>query len=240
MKENKKAVFNWSGGKDSSLALYKVLQENEYEVTALLTTVNAETLNSSIHSIPLEIIKAQADSIGIPIYIVKLPSADMTGYEQAMHKAMDHFKKEGVKYFIFGDIYLHDIKKYRETKLNPYGIEVVEPLWNKKPKEVIEEFLASGIRSKIIVTQADKLDKTYVGRELDRPFIESLPEDVDVCGENGEYHTMAYAGPLFKKEINYSLSEPQSLSYDIKLDDGNIKTFNYWQAKVLNGKQRYL
>jgi len=231
MKEKKKAVFNWSGGKDSSLALYKVLQENEYKVIALLTTVNAETLNSSIHSIPLEIIKAQADSIGIPIYIVELPSADMTGYEQAMNKAMDHFKKEDVRSFIFGDIYLHDIKTYRETKLNPYGIEVVEPLWNKKSEEVIEEFLASGIRSKIIVTQADKLDKTYAGRELDRLFIESLPENVDVCGENGEYHTMTYAGPLFKKKINYSLGEPQNLSYDIKLDNGNIKTFNYWQSK---------
>jgi len=232
MKEKKKAVFNWSGGKDSSLALQKVLQEDEYEVIALLTTINAKTSNSSIHSIPLEILNAQADSIGIPIYIVKLPSEYMTGYDQAMNNAINHFKTKGVRHFIFGDIFLYDVKTYRETKLSSYDIEIVEPLWNKTPEEIIEEFLTSGIRSKIIVTQADKLDKTYIGSELDRHFVESLPRNVDVCGEEGEYHTLAYAGPLFKKEIKYLLGEPQSLSYDIKLDNGDIKTFNYWQAKI--------
>jgi len=232
MNNKKKAVFNWSGGKDSSLALQKVLQGNEYEVIALLTTVNAETLNSSIHSIPIEILEAQADSIGIPIYIVRLPLKDMTGYEQAMEEAVVHFKTKGVTHFIFGDIFLYDVKKYRETKLSPYGIEVVEPLWNKTSKEVIEEFLASGIRSKIIVTQADKLDETYVGRELDRHFVESLPANVDVCGEEGEYHTMTYAGPLYRKEIKCSLGEPKKRAYDIKLDDGTIKTFHYWQTEV--------
>lgn len=232
MNDKKKAVFNWSGGKDSSLALQKVLQENEYEVIALLTTVNAETLNSSIHSIPLEILEAQSDSIGIPLYIVRLPSKDLTGYDQAMEEAVTHFKTQGVSHFIFGDIFLDDLRAYREAKLSPYGIDVVEPLWDKTSKDIIEEFLVSGIRSKIIVTQADKLDETYVGRELDRHFIESLPENVDPCGENGEYHSMTYAGPLFKKEIKFSLGKPQRLSYDIKLDDGKVKTFNYWQTKV--------
>lgn len=232
MNDKNKAVFNWSGGKDSSLALQKVLQENEYEVIALLTTVNAETLNSSIHSIPLEILEAQSDSIGIPLYIVRLPSKDLTGYDQAMEEAVNHFKTQGVSHFIFGDIFLDDLRAYREAKLSPYGIEVVEPLWDKTSKDIIEEFLVSGIRSKIIVTQADKLDETYVGRELDRHFIESLPENVDPCGENGEYHSMTYAGPLFKKEIKFSLGKPQSLSYDIKLDDGKVQTFNYWQTKV--------
>ena len=232
MNDKKKAVFNWSGGKDSSLALQKVLQENEYEVIALLTTVNAETLNSSIHLIPLEILEAQADSIGIPIYIVRLPSKDLTGYDQAMEEAIIYFKTQGVSHFIFGDIFLADLRAYRETKLSPYDIEVVEPLWNKTSEVIIEEFLVSGLRSKIIITQADKLDKTFVGRELDRQFIESLPENVDPCGENGEYHSMTYAGPLFKKEIKYSLGKPQKLSYDINLDDGNMKTFYYWQTKV--------
>lgn len=232
MKQRKKAVFNWSGGKDSAFALYKVLQENEYEVIALLTTVDSKTLSSSIHSIPLEIIEAQAASIGIPVYVLKLPSKDMSGYEQAMEEAIHHFKNENVTHFIFGDIFLHDVKKYREDKLNPYAIEVVEPLWDKTSELIMEEFLASGIRSRIIVTQADKLDQTYIGRELDRNFIDSLPENVDRCGENGEYHTLSYAGPLFKKEIKHSLSEPQKWSYDIKMDDGNLHTFHYWQAKI--------
>jgi uncharacterized protein (TIGR00290 family) len=232
MKQRKKAVFNWSGGKDSAFALYKVLQGNEYEVIALLTTVDADTLSSSIHSIPLEIIEAQAESIGIPVYVLKLPTKDMSGYEQAMEEAVLHFKNEGVTHFIFGDIFLHDVKTYRENKLKPYAIEVVEPLWDKTPEIIMEEFLASGIRSKIIVTQADKLDQTFIGRELDREFVESLPENVDRCGENGEYHTLAYAGPLFKHEIKHSLSEPQKLSFDIKMDDGKMHTFHYWQAKI--------
>lgn len=232
MNDKKKAVYNWSGGKDSSLALQKVLQDDEYEVISLLTTVNVETLNSSIHLIPLEILEAQADSIGIPIYIVKLPSKDLTGYDQAMDEAITHFKTQGVSHFIFGDIFLNDLKALRESKLSPYDIEVVEPLWNKTTETIIEEFLVSGLRSKIIVTQADKLDKTYVGRELDRQFIESLPGNIDPCGENGEYHSMTYAGPLFKKEIKYSLGSPKIVSYDIKLDDGNMITFNYWQTEV--------
>lgn len=232
MNKKKKAVFNWSGGKDSALALNKIIQEDEYDVISLLTTVNRDTLNSSIHEIPIDILKAQASSIGIPLYIVRLPSDSMLGYDQEMEKAIIHFKKQGVKHFIFGDIFLNDVKKYRETKLRPYDIEIVEPLWNKTTKELIEEFLTSGIHAKIIMTQADKLDKTFVGRELDRDFIKSLPDNVDLCGETGEYHTLSYAGPLFKNEIKYLLSEPEGLTYDIKLDNGNIQTFKYWRAKV--------
>ena len=214
------------------MALNKIIQGNEYDVISLLTAVNGETLNSLIHEIPIEILEAQASSIGIPLYIVRLPSDSMLGYDEEMEKAIMHFKKQGVKHFIFGDIFLYDVKKYRETKLRPYDIEIVEPLWNKTPKEIIEEFLISGIHAKIIITQADKLDKTFVGRELDEDFIRSLPENVDLCGETGEYHTLSYAGPLFKDEIKYLLSEPEELTYDIKLDNGNIQTFHYWRAKV--------
>jgi uncharacterized protein (TIGR00290 family) len=232
MGKKKKAVFNWSGGKDSALALYKIIQENEYDVISLLTTVNGDTLHSSIHEIPIDILEAQADSIGIPLYIIRLPSNSMLGYDQEMEKAVINFKNQGVNHFIFGDIFLYDVKTYRETKLRPYEIQVVEPLWNKNSEEIIENHLISGIHSKIIITQADKLDKSYVGRELDRYFIESLPDNVNVCGETGEYHTLAYSGPLFKKEIEHYLSEPELITHDIKLDNGNIQTYKYWKVKV--------
>ena len=228
----KKAVFNWSGGKDSAFALYKTLQSEEFEIVALLTTVTQTTMCSSIHGIPLEILKEQAKSIGIPLYTIELPSNDMTGYEDNMRKAVVHFKAEGVTHFIFGDIFLYDIKKYRESKLSPYGIEVVEPLWNKTSKEVVEEFLESGIRSKVIVTLASKLDKTYIGKELNRDYFSSLPQDVDLCGEEGEYHTLAYAGPLFKKEISYKLGAPRFVSYDIAMDDGTTKNYGYWITAI--------
>lgn len=234
MNHRKKAVFNWSGGKDSALALQKVLKENEFEVISLLTTINAETLSSSIHSIPLEIISRQAKSIGIPLYTVSL-SRNLDGYDESMADAILHFKDLGVTHFIFGDIFLSDIKLYRENKLHPYGIAVVEPLWNKTSKEVMEEFLQSGIKTRIVVTQADKLDKTYIGRALDSDFVLSLPGDVDPCGENGEYHTLSYAGDLFAEDIAFLIGETRKISYDIRLADGQIKTFDYWQAEILPG-----
>lgn len=232
MNHKKKAVFNWSGGKDSALALYKVLGEGQFQVIALLTTINEKTLTSSIHSIPLEILSRQAESIGIPLYTVLL-SKTLNDYDERMKKTIEHFKKQDVTHFIFGDIFLSDIKTYRENKLNPYGIEVVEPLWNKTSEEIIEEYLQSGIKAKIIVTQADKLNETYIGCELNRDLVVSLPQDVDPCGENGEYHTLTYGGGLFKKEIEFSITNTRKLSYDINLNNGETKTFEYWQAEIV-------
>jgi uncharacterized protein (TIGR00290 family) len=231
MSQRKKAVFNWSGGKDSALALHKTLQENVYDVVSLLTTVNEETLTSSIHSVPLEILSRQADSIGIPLHTV-LFAKDLSNYDNKMRETVDHFKKQGVTHFIFGDIFLADVKTYRESKLNPLGIEVVEPLWDKSSTEIIDDFLKSGIKTKIIVTQADKLDSTFIGKELDIALINSLPNNVDVCGENGEYHSLSYAGGLFKKDVEFQISDTTKISYDIKLDNGQINTFEYWQAEI--------
>jgi len=232
MNQRKKAVFNWSGGKDSALALQKTLEENEFEVVSLLTTINEENLKSSIHAIPLEILSRQAESIGIPLYTA-LFAKDLKNYDEKMRETVAYYKKQGVTHFIFGDIFLSDVKAYRESKLNPFGIEVIEPLWNKTSGEIINDFLKSGIKTKIIVTQADKLDQTFIGKELDQNLINALPNDVDVCGENGEYHTLSYAGGLFKKEVEFSISETNKISYYIKLDNGQTKTFEYWQAEII-------
>lgn len=229
----KKAVFNWSGGKDSALALQKVLEEKEFEVIALLTTMNEESQKSSMHSIPLEILERQADSIGIPLYAVT-SSTMLKNYEEKMVEAVQHFKEQGVKHFIFGDIFLSDVKAYRESKLQPLGIEVVEPLWEKTSQEVIDDFLASGIKSKIIVTQADLLDETYIGKDLDADLVKSFPQNIDVCGENGEYHTLCYAGGLFQKEVEFTISETIKTSFDFTLDTGEQKTFQYWQAEIIS------
>src|SRR5690554_556492 len=129
MNQKKKAVFNWSGGKDSALALQITLQDNEFDVVSLLTTINEETLRSSIHSIPIELLIKQADSIGIPLYTM-LFAKDLTNYDDKMRETVAHFKKQGITHFIFGDIFLEDVKTYRENKLKPLGIEVVEPLWD--------------------------------------------------------------------------------------------------------------
>lgn len=231
MTERKKAVFNWSGGKDSALALQRTLQENELEVVSLLTTINEDTLTSSIHAIPLKLLLKQADSIGIPLYTVSL-SKDKTTYENGMTEAVRHFKNQKVTHFIFGDIFLADIKSYRESKLTPLGIEVVEPLWGKTSAEVMDDFLKSGIKTKIIVTQADKLDQTFIGKEIDSTFVQSLPEGIDLCGENGEYHTFSYDGELYKKPIDFTISKANRISYEFKMDNGEIKSYDYWQAEL--------
>lgn len=139
MKQKKKAVFNWSGGKDSALALQKILKDNEFDVVLLLTTINEETLTSSIHSIPVELLSRQANSIGIPLYTA-LFAKDLTNYDDKMRETVEHFKKQGVTHFIFGDIFFEDINT-QGKQTNPVGIEVVEPLWNKTSAEVIADFI---------------------------------------------------------------------------------------------------
>ena len=227
----KKAVFNWSGGKDSALALHKILEENKYEIIALLTTINEETQKSSMHSIPLEILQKQAESIGIPL-VTFIFSKDLKNYDEKMAEVITHFKKENVSSFIFGDIFLSDVKAYRESKLNPLGIEVIEPLWDKKSSEIMDEFLLSGIKTKIIVTDASKLDRNYIGKIIDEDFIHSYPKDLDICGENGEYHSLAYDGKLFKKKVDFKISGIIKICHDFKLDTGETKTFYYWQAEL--------
>lgn len=229
----KKAVFNWSGGKDSALALYKALISDEYDIVSLLTTISQDTQQSSMHLIPTTVLDAQAGSIGIPLYKAMLPSKGLQGYEEEMRKAVTHFKEQGVTHFIFGDIFLHDVKKYREEQLAPYAIEVVEPLWNKTSEEIIEEFLTSGIRTRIVVTQADKLDKSFVGQDISRELIDRLPKNVDPCGEEGEYHTLAYNGPIFKHPIEFLLEEPKELVYNVQLDTGETQTFRYWHTPII-------
>ena len=229
----KKAVFNWSGGKDSAFALHKLLQANEYEVISLLTTVNSNTRRSSMHAIPVPLLQAQADSIGIPLYLIEYgPEEEIKGYENCMRKAVEDFKEQGVSHFVFGDIFLHDVRLYREKQLKPYGIEVVEPLWEMKSTEVMQNFLQSDLKTIVVTTMANLLDQSYIGRLVDRSFVESLPESIDICGENGEYHTFCFDGPIFKYPIPYTLGTPFEFSHTVGMEDGSQQTFTYWFADI--------
>ncbi|QCX54325.1 adenine nucleotide alpha hydrolase [Elizabethkingia sp. JS20170427COW] len=231
MEEKKKVVFNWSGGKDSALALRNILLDQQYEVVSLLTTINKETSTSSIHAIPLELLLKQAESIELPLYTIALSKEDKT-YEQGMLEAITYFKAQGVTHFAFGDIFLEEVRKYREDKLVPLGIEVVEPLWGKTSEEILGDFILSGIKTKIIVTQADKLDQHFIGCEIDENFRSSLPDGIDACGENGEYHTFSYDGFPFKRKIEVEIIDVKKITYGFKLDTGEIKTYEYWQAQL--------
>lgn len=231
--EKIKSVFNWSGGKDSAFALYKVLQSGLYDVVALLTTVNSSSSRSTMHDIPLELLERQASSIGIPLYVINLsPASGMDEYNKAMSDAVLHFKEQGVTTFIFGDIFLYDVRKYREDALRPLGIDVFEPLWDKSSREVMEEFLQSGLKTVIVTTTATVLGREYIGRHIDESLIKDLPESADVCGEQGEYHTFCYDGPIFSHPVTFTLGQPYEKSFPIKLDDGTEQTFSYWFADL--------
>jgi len=217
--ERIKAVFNWSGGKDSAHALLRAIESGRYEIVALLTTVNRESRRSTMH--------------GIPLHEVALtPAGDMTDYAEAMRRTTEHFKTLGVTHSIFGDIFLQDVRQYREAQLAPLGITVVEPLWGRTSEEVMGEFLASGLRTVVVTTMADILGADAIGREIDPAFVASLPPDADPNGENGEYHTFCYDGPIFRSPVPYRLGDPFRRSYDVRLDDGSVRTYSYWFADL--------
>ena len=218
------------------------MNSGEYDIVSLLTTANSTTKRSSMHGIPVALLEEQARSIGIPLYLIEYapesaagadsqgspPEDEMKGYENCMLKAVEHFKKLGVSHFAFGDIFLHDIRSYREKNLHPHGIKVIEPLWNLKSDEVMEDFLQSGLRTIVVVTMANLLDESYIGRIIDRSFMENLPNGVDILGENGEYHSFCFDGPLFKYPVSYSHGTPFMFSHTINMEDGTRQTFNYW------------
>ncbi|MCD8072278.1 MAG: adenine nucleotide alpha hydrolase [Alistipes sp.] len=215
-----KAVFNWSGGKDSALALYEILRSGEYEVLSLLTTVESGSGQSPLHQIPEKILRDQAASIGLPIYIARMdPQGDNGQYESAMREAVDHFRAQGATHFIFGDIFLSDIRSYRESRLAPYGIEVVEPLWGIPTGELIERFIDSGLQTVIVAATAGILGREFIGRKIDRSFVDSLPAGCDPCGENGEYHTLCYDGPIFRYPVGYKLDRPRLIHHVLSTGD---------------------
>ncbi len=228
-----KAVFNWSGGKDSAHALWRALQSGRYEIVALLTTADRDTGRSTMHAIPEELLHAQAERIGIPLHIVRIPAEwGSDAYASAMRAAVEHFRAQGVTHFIFGDIHLHDVRRYREAQLTPYGLEVVEPLWDETSEQIIEGFLASGLRTVVVTTMADRRGAEAIGRELDAAFVASLPAGTDPNGENGEYHTFCYDGPIFRSPVPFRLGPPQRRSHDIRHDDGTVHTYTYWFAEL--------
>ena len=203
-----KAIFNWSSGKDSALALYKVLQNSEFEITCLLTSVNQEFQRISMHGVRVELLEQQAKSLGIPLEIMQIPEMPtMEAYENVMNETLTKLKNKGVTHSIFGDILLEDLRKYREDQLAKIGFEAVFPLWKTPTNDLIQEFMSLGFKAIVVCVNERFLDKSFVGRVIDQDFINDLPDNVDVCGENGEFHTFTFDGPIFSKPVNFKIGE---------------------------------
>ncbi|MBS1532870.1 MAG: diphthine--ammonia ligase [Bacteroidetes bacterium] len=237
----KKCIFNWSGGKDSALALYHCLKNPELNIKYLVTTINDAADRISMHGVRVELLEKQAESIGIPLYQVRLPEMPgMKEYDVMMKSTMERFRAEGITHAIFGDIFLEDLKNYRDARLAEAGMTGIYPLWKRDTTELINEFFDLGFETVIACTQ-ERLER-IVGKEITAELILSLPDDVDACGENGEFHTFAFKGPIFKKEINYRLGEKVFKQYAAPKDNDDTcfsstpqKPVGFWYCDLLPG-----
>jgi uncharacterized protein (TIGR00290 family) len=230
------AFMNWSGGKDSALSLYRVLTRDEFDVRYLFTVVNEAYGRISIHGVREELLDTQAAAIGIPLvkcYLTESPS--MEEYEQAMSDALAQFAGEGITAAIFGDIFLEDLRRYREEKLAAAGFTPVFPLWGMNTKKCVEEFINDGFRAVVTSVDARYLDESFTGRWIDTDFIQSLPESVDPCGENGEFHSFVIDGPIFKMPVTFSIGEKVLKKYKNKSenDDSSAIKTGFWYCDLL-------
>lgn len=203
MKKNK-AFLNWSSGKDAAFALYQVGQEGRYSVDRLLTSINTVTGRVSMHGLREELLLRQIRSLGIPLQLVRLSGeVSLKQYDAMMNLEMEKLRKEGFTHSIFGDIFLEDLRTYREERLRPLSIQPVFPLWKKDTGRLIRAFLAAGFKAIVLSVNAAKLDRSFCGRLIDEEFLSDLPESVDPCGENGEFHTFVFDGPLFEEPVAF-------------------------------------
>jgi uncharacterized protein (TIGR00290 family) len=197
-----KAWLAWSSGKDSAWCLHVVREQRELNVVALLTTVNRTHDRVAMHAVRRSLLDTQADVAGLPLRVVPIPSpCPNQEYERAMSVAMSCALSEGVTHVIFGDLFLEEVRRYREDNLAKCGMTPVFPLWGIPTRRLAEEMMAGGLRSYLTCIDPRKLDKSFAGREWDAALLAELPSSVDPCGENGEFHTFACAGPMFRASI---------------------------------------
>jgi uncharacterized protein (TIGR00290 family) len=201
-----KAVISWSGGKDSLMALWKL--PADYEVVALLTNLNQQTNRVSIHGVRRALIEAQAAAIGLPVHFVMLPTNPTNvEYEALVQNALAPFQAQGIQHVVYGDLFLEDIRHYRDAFCQRLGMQPVYPVWGLDTKSLITEFIEAKFRAIISCVDTTQIAMDFVGRELDHKLLHELPKSADPCGENGEFHTFAYDGPLFRQPVKFTFGE---------------------------------
>lgn len=228
MKEN--VVFNWSGGKDSSLALYYLLQDERFSILRLLTSVSKDFQRVSMHGVRVSLLEKQAESLGILLQKIEIPEGvSMEAYDEIMGDALQEIQQLGCTSAAFGDIFLEDLKQYRENRLAKLQMKGIFPLWKRDTREIVHEFIQLGFKSVVTCVNEKYLDSSFVGRTIDASFLADLPPNVDPCGENGEYHSFVFDGPIFKQEISYQLGEKIHRTYQTKEEE-----FGFWFCDLLD------
>ncbi|MDT5293792.1 MAG: hypothetical protein QOJ76_672 [Acidobacteriota bacterium] len=201
-------LVSWSGGKDSCLTLYELQQARRYRVAALLTTVTRDYDRVSMHGVRRVLLEQQAASLGLPLRPVLIPKgASNEEYEQEMAAAFSEYRADGIESVVFGDLFLADVRAYREQFLARHGMRGLYPVWLRDTKEFVREFIALGFKAVVTCVSGEALDGSFAGRLIDKEFLASLPTHVDPCGENGEFHSFVFAGPSFKEEVRFFIGE---------------------------------
>jgi uncharacterized protein (TIGR00290 family) len=207
-KARPKALISWSSGKDSAFSLYEVRRAGEFDVVDALTTVTETFGRVSIHGVRQEILRAQCEAAGLPQRIVPIPyPCPNEIYEARMGEAVAAAVREGITHMIFGDLFLADIRAYREAKLAGTGITPVFPLWARPTSALAQAMIASGLETYLATVDLKKLPAEFAGRKFDRQLLADLPEGIDPCGENGEFHTCVIAGPMFSRPLPVETGE---------------------------------
>lgn len=242
---NTKSVFNWSGGKDSALCLYKVLEAKMFDVQCLLTTLNSKYQRISMHGVREELLDLQAKNLNLPLLKVQLPEMPtMEVYEQEMEKTFKELKDRAITHSIFGDIFLEDLRKYRENRLKSLGFKAVFPLWKMDTTKLVHEFIDLGFKSIIVCVNEKYLDKSFAGRIIDKELVKDLPANVDPAGENGEYHSFVFDGPIYKEPIPIEIGETvyriyatpkdsSTSSYNCNNSDAKPAESGFWYTDLL-------
>lgn len=195
-------VLAWSGGKDSALALHALQSDERWEVVGLLTTIIEPAGVVSMHRVPLEVIRDQAAAAGLPLSVATIPeAASNLQYEQSLRVALRPRIESGVRMVAFGDLFLEDIRTYREQVCKQLGMNCLFPIWGRDTARLAEEFIADGFRAWTCCVDSERLPELFCGREFDADFLSELPPDVDWCGENGEFHTVVTEGPCFTRPV---------------------------------------
>jgi uncharacterized protein (TIGR00290 family) len=196
-------LMSWSGGKDSALALYHTLHDPRYQVAHLLTNVNAHYQRVSMHGVRVELLEAQAQLIGLPLTQLQLPEMpSMADYDAALLATLTGLQQQGVSHAVYGDIFLEDLRAYREQQLARVPLQGVFPLWRRGSTELLHKFWDLGFQAIVVCVNDRHLDASFCGRLLDRNFVRDLPPGVDPCGENGEYHSFVFDAPYFSHPID--------------------------------------
>lgn len=230
----KKAIFAWSGGKDSSLALSYIKEQKEFEVVGLMTTLNRNFKRISMHGIQEVLLEKQVEALGYPLIKMWVEEGSNEEYERNMEEVLLKYKAQGVTHVIFGDIFLEDLKEYRDNNLAKVGLKGHYPLWKKNTQELINEFLDKGFKTITCCINDQHLTKEHSGKEITKTWIAQLPKEVDPCGENGEFHTFCYDGPIFSKPVKFSIQEKVYKPLDEEFIDNSKSptTKGFWFCEL--------